>query len=39
ALVSKIIAEHEGWISVDSRPGQTAFRISLPKAPGEKGAT
>jgi len=38
ALVSKIIAEHEGWISVDSRPGQTVFRISLPKAPAKTGA-
>ncbi len=35
ALVSKIIAEHEGWISVDSEPGHTVFRISLPKAPTE----
>ena len=33
ALVSKIIADHEGWISVDSVPGRTAFRISLPLAP------
>jgi two-component system nitrogen regulation sensor histidine kinase GlnL len=33
ALVSKIIAEHEGWISVDSAPGRTVFRISLPLAP------
>ena len=32
ALVSKIIAEHGGWISVSSRPGHTAFRISLPRA-------
>jgi len=38
ALVSKIIAEHEGWISVDSEPGHTVFRISLPKAPADKGA-
>ncbi|MCK4711257.1 MAG: PAS domain-containing sensor histidine kinase [Marinosulfonomonas sp.] len=37
ALVSKIIAEHEGWISVDSRPGHTVFRISLPKALKNKG--
>ncbi len=29
ALVSKIIAAHEGWIEVASRPGQTVFRISL----------
>jgi len=32
ALVSKIISEHDGWISVDSVPGQTTFRISLPRA-------
>jgi len=32
ALVSKIISEHGGWISVTSVPGQTAFRISLPRA-------
>lgn len=33
ALVSKIISEHDGWISVDSVPGRTTFRISLPRAP------
>ncbi len=33
ALVSKIISEHMGWISVDSVPGRTVFRISLPQAP------
>lgn len=33
ALVSKIISDHEGWISVDSGPGKTVFRISLPVAP------
>ena len=33
ALVSKIISEHDGWISVDSTPGHTVFRISLPRAP------
>ena len=33
ALVSKIISDHDGWISVDSAPGRTAFRISLPVAP------
>ncbi|RYH10298.1 nitrogen regulation protein NR(II) [Tropicimonas sp. IMCC6043] len=33
ALVSKIIAEHRGWISVESAPGRTVFRISLPVAP------
>ncbi|MGH1459681.1 MAG: two-component system sensor histidine kinase NtrB [Paracoccaceae bacterium] len=33
ALVSKIISDHDGWISVDSIPGRTIFRISLPLAP------
>ena len=33
ALVSKIITEHDGWISVDSVPGRTVFRVSLPVAP------
>ncbi|UXU74997.1 MULTISPECIES: two-component system sensor histidine kinase NtrB [unclassified Paracoccus (in: a-proteobacteria)] len=32
ALVSKIIADHGAWIAVDSRPGRTVFRLSLPKA-------
>ncbi len=36
ALVSKIIAEHDGWIAVDSVPGKTEFRISLPLAPKEQ---
>lgn len=36
ALVSKIISDHEGWISVDSVPGRTVFRVSLPMAPREK---
>ncbi|MEL6204619.1 MAG: ATP-binding protein [Pseudomonadota bacterium] len=36
ALVSKIIADHDALISVESAPGHTAFRISLPVAP--KGA-
>lgn len=35
ALVSKIIAEHDGWIAVSSVPGRTVFRISLPLAPKE----
>ncbi|NSX55234.1 two-component system sensor histidine kinase NtrB [Parasulfitobacter algicola] len=30
ALVSKIITEHDGWVAVDSVPGHTVFRISLP---------
>ncbi|MGH1465376.1 MAG: two-component system sensor histidine kinase NtrB [Cognatishimia sp.] len=33
ALVSKIISDHGGWISVDSVPGRTVFRISLSRAP------
>ena len=33
ALVSKILADHDALISVDSAPGHTAFRISLPVAP------
>ncbi|CAM3218330.1 two-component system, NtrC family, nitrogen regulation sensor histidine kinase GlnL [Paracoccus aminovorans] len=32
ALVSKIVADHGAWIALDSRPGRTVFRISLPKA-------
>ncbi|MEZ5754460.1 MAG: ATP-binding protein [Paracoccaceae bacterium] len=36
ALVSKIISDHEGWISVDSVPGRTAFRVSLPMVPKDK---
>ncbi len=36
ALVSKIIADHGGWIGVDSVPGRTVFKISLPIAPIEK---
>jgi len=35
ALVSKIISDHDGWISVESRPGCTKFRISLPVAPSD----
>jgi len=33
ALVSKIMSDHGGWISVDSIPGRTVFRLSLPRAP------
>ena len=33
ALVSKILSEHGGWIGVESQPGRTVFRISLPVAP------
>ncbi|MDF0602056.1 ATP-binding protein [Psychromarinibacter sp. C21-152] len=35
ALVSKIISDHGGWITLDSVPGRTVFRISLPVAPKE----
>ena len=37
ALVSKIISDHDGWISIDSVPGRTVFRISLPVAPKDSG--
>ncbi|MCU9846878.1 ATP-binding protein [Defluviimonas sp. WL0024] len=33
ALVSKIVADHDGWITADSVPGRTTFRLSLPVAP------
>jgi two-component system nitrogen regulation sensor histidine kinase GlnL len=33
ALVSKIMTDHGGWISVESTPGKTVFRLSLPMAP------
>ncbi len=33
ALVSKIVADHGAFISVESAPGRTAFRLSLPLAP------
>ena len=36
ALVSKIISDHGGWIAVESAPGRTVFRISLPVAPKEE---
>ena len=29
ALASKIISDHDGWIAVDSVPGNTVFTISL----------
>ncbi len=35
ALVSKIVSEHDGLIGVESRPGRTAFRVSLPVAPDD----
>ncbi|MEJ8560689.1 ATP-binding protein [Yoonia sp. GPGPB17] len=33
ALVSKLIGDVGGWISVDSVPGRTVFRVSLPVVP------
>ncbi|TNC71967.1 two-component system sensor histidine kinase NtrB [Rubellimicrobium roseum] len=33
ALVSKLLSEMGGWISVESVPGRTVFRVSLPMAP------
>ena len=33
ALVSKIMLDHDGWISVTSVPGRTVFRLSLPRVP------
>ncbi len=35
ALVSKLVADNGGWISADSAPGHTVFRISLPRAPDD----
>ena len=37
ALVSKIISDHGGWIAVDSVPGRTVFRVSLPVAARGEG--
>jgi len=33
ALVSKLVSDNGGWISTDSVPGRTVFRISLPLVP------
>jgi len=32
ALVSRLLTENGGWISVESAPGRTVFRVSLPLA-------
>ncbi|PRY17892.1 sensor histidine kinase [Kineococcus rhizosphaerae] len=32
AIVQAVVASHHGSVSVDSRPGRTAFRVSLPSA-------
>jgi len=37
ALVAKIVGEHGGLMEVESRPGRTEFRISLPVAPEAEG--
>lgn len=33
ALVLQIIKAHHGWIEVESAPGRTLFRVSMPLAP------
>lgn len=35
ALVSRIVSDHGGWIGVETAPGRTVFRLSLPVAPRE----
>lgn len=35
ALVAKILADNDGWIAVESVPGRTVFRVSLPVAAKE----
>ncbi|HEY8429322.1 MAG TPA: GAF domain-containing protein [Sandaracinaceae bacterium] len=37
AIVRKIVDDHDGTISVESRPGETVFTIVLPQVPGESG--
>jgi two-component system nitrogen regulation sensor histidine kinase GlnL len=32
ALAAKIVSDHGGWLSVESVPGRTVFRISLQRA-------
>ncbi len=43
ALVAKLVADNQGWITVNSVPGRTVFRISLPRAqeapPAPQGET
>ncbi|RVT84464.1 PAS domain-containing protein [Rhodobacteraceae bacterium CCMM004] len=39
ALVGKIVSDHDAWISVESVPGRTVFRLSLPLAPKEDPET
>ncbi|WP_050602287.1 nitrogen regulation protein NR(II) [Ruegeria sp. 6PALISEP08] len=35
ALVSKIVSDHDGWVSAESVPGRTIFKLSLRRAPRE----
>jgi len=35
ALVAKVVDDHGGVVTVDSRPGRTEFHIALPLAPAE----
>lgn len=37
ALVSKLVGDIGGWITVDSVPGRTLFRLALPRAPTTAG--
>ncbi len=37
AIVRKIVDDHDGTISVQSRPGETVFTIVLPQIAGESG--
>lgn len=39
ALVSKLVGDGGGWISVNSVPGQTTFRLSLPRAADDAALT
>jgi two-component system nitrogen regulation sensor histidine kinase GlnL len=39
ALVGKIVGDHDGLISVESGPGRTVFRISLPVVPKHTART
>ncbi len=36
ALASKIVSDHDGWITAISTPGKTVFRLSLPAAPKDQ---
>jgi two-component system OmpR family sensor kinase len=35
SIVAAVIAAHHGTVSVDSRPGQTRFTVTLPLLPGQ----